>query len=77
MRHDGAIELSVQTAIGEIMAEHNPQMADLAFLLAPNPLIEPGREMLFAEGLMAGLRDDWVVSLTCWCRKWNTCSVIY
>ncbi|MEZ5414408.1 MAG: DUF4209 domain-containing protein [Opitutaceae bacterium] len=54
--------VAVRTAIGEIMAEHNPQMADLAFLLAPNPLIEPGREMLFAEGLMAGLRDDWVGS---------------
>lgn len=54
--------MAVNAAIGQIMSELNPRTQDFDFLTSPNPLIEPGRERIFARGLLAGLRGDWMLS---------------
>jgi hypothetical protein len=47
-------------AIDTILREHEPRLRDLAFLVLHSPLVPAGREDLFARGLLAGLRKDFV-----------------
>ncbi len=37
-------------------------MEDFAFIVINNPFIPPGREMIYARGLLEGLRGDFLVS---------------
>lgn len=42
----------------EIVREHQPNLVDLQFLVLHNPSIQPGHEMLFLKGILAGFRGD-------------------
>ena len=52
----------VNPARYQINLEHNASVEDLAFIVMNNPLIPPGREMIYARGLLEGLRGDFLVS---------------
>ncbi len=49
-------------AIDQIRLEHNPCLDDFGFLVSSNPLVPPGREIIYARGLLEGLRSDFLVA---------------
>ena len=49
-------------AIYQIRSEHNPCLDDFHFLISSNPLVPPGREMIYARGLLEGLRGDFLTA---------------
>lgn len=49
-------------AIEQIDAEHSITATDLLPLLLDNPFVPPGRELIYARGLQAGLAGDHLVS---------------
>lgn len=53
---------SIEPAREEILLENHPRLRDFELLLADNPVVPSGREPLFADGLLAGLRGDFVVA---------------
>jgi hypothetical protein len=52
----------VQPARNQINLEHNPSLEDFEFIVLNNPFIPPGREIIYARGLLEGLRGDFLVS---------------
>jgi hypothetical protein len=52
----------VNSARYQINLEYNTSMEDFAFIVINNPFIPPGREMIYARGLLEGLRGDFLVS---------------
>lgn len=52
----------VNSARYQINLEHNASIEDFAFIVINNPFIPPGREMIYARGLLDGLRGDFLVS---------------
>lgn len=53
---------SIEPAREEILFENHPRVKDFELLLTDNPMVPSGREPLFADGLLAGLRGDFVVA---------------
>lgn len=45
------------------LTEHNPSVRDILEITAYNPFVPPGREAIFAQGLLAGLQGDYLTSL--------------
>ncbi len=54
----------IMPALNQIMFEHNPTLRDLRDLVVHNPFVPQGREELFAKGLIAGLRGDFLEALS-------------
>lgn len=52
----------VEPAKEQLMFEHPVRVGDLLPLVAYNPFVPPGREMIYARGLHAGLTGDILVS---------------
>jgi hypothetical protein len=52
----------IEPARRKIVADHGPRQADLLSIIAPSPLIPPGREHLWAQGFHAGFDGDFVVA---------------
>jgi len=52
----------VNPARYQINLEHNASVEDFAFIVMNNPFIPQGREMIYARGLLEGLRGDFLVS---------------
>jgi hypothetical protein len=53
----------IEPARAEINLEHNARIADLVPIVSNNPVVPPGREVLFARGLHAGITGDFVLAL--------------
>lgn len=53
---------AIEPARRQILLEHNIAQGDFLPFLSNNPLVRPGREYLYAEGLHAGFMGDWVKS---------------
>jgi Domain of unknown function (DUF4209) len=53
----------IAPACEQICSEHNVKLEDLAFIFENNPFIPPGREHLYARGLLAGLQKDPIVAI--------------
>lgn len=56
------VQVAIEPARRQILLEHNIALSDLAPFVSNNPLVRPGREYLYAEGLRAGLVGDWVTA---------------
>jgi len=54
----GYLELAKE----QINLEHNIRLRDMLPFVANNPLVPPGREMIYARGLLAGLTGDMLVA---------------
>ncbi len=52
----------VEAARQQICLEHNIRVYDLLPLVSNNPFVPPGREMIYARGLHAGLTGDTLVA---------------
>jgi len=52
----------VNPARYQINLEHNVSVEDFAFIVMNNPFIPAGREMIYARGLLDGLRGDFLIS---------------
>ena len=46
-----------------LLTEHNPSVREILGITANNPFVPPGREAIFAQGLLAGLQGDYLTSL--------------
>jgi Domain of unknown function (DUF4209) len=53
----------VEPAIYQINLEHNVYVDDFLPIVSNNPLISPGREIIYARGLHAGLKGDFLVAV--------------
>lgn len=53
---------TVEPARRQIDGEHNPRISDLLGLVSNNPFVPPGREIIYARGLHAGLEGDFLVA---------------
>lgn len=53
---------AIDPARSQILQEHYVRAQDLAPLVANNPFVPEGREILYASGLHAGLEGDYVVA---------------
>ncbi len=49
-------------AIRRVALQHNVREGDLLAILRDNPFVPPGRERIFARGLLAGLYGDYLLS---------------
>ncbi len=56
------VQAAIEPARKQILLEHNVTLAELMPFLSNNPLVRPGREYLYAEGLRAGFSGDWVIA---------------
>lgn len=45
------------------LTEHNPSVRDILEITANNPFVPPGREVVFAQGVLSGLQGDYLISL--------------
>lgn len=52
----------IEPAVYQIISEHHIRVADLMPLVIDNPFIPPGRELIYARGLHAGLVGDYLVA---------------
>lgn len=52
----------IEPAVYQIISEHGVRVADLMPLVVDNPFIPPGRELIYARGLHAGLVGDYLVA---------------
>lgn len=52
----------IEPAVYQIISEHRVRVADLMPLVVDNPFIPPGRELIYARGLHAGLVGDYLVA---------------
>ena len=59
-----AVQVSIMSALNQIMFEHNPTLRDLRDLVVHNPLVPEGHEELFAKGFLAGLRGEFPEALS-------------
>jgi len=57
------VQVSIEPARQQIVAEHPARPIDLMFLVQDNPFVPRGREGLFLRGLHAGLHGDLVLAL--------------
>lgn len=57
------VQVSIEPARRQIVAEHPARPMDLMFLVQDNPFVPRGREGLFLRGLHAGLQGDLVLAL--------------
>lgn len=57
------VQVSIEPARQQIVAEHPARPVDLLFMVQDNPFIPRGREGLFLRGLHAGLHGDVVLAL--------------
>jgi hypothetical protein len=64
MEHQLTVAGKILPAIDIITHEHSITEYDLLGMLENNPFIAQGQEMLFAKGLLAGFRQDYVVALS-------------
>ncbi len=53
---------TILPAIGQIIREHVVTIGDFLHLVQDNPFVPPGREMIVARGLHAGMMGDFLVS---------------
>ncbi len=56
------MQLFIWPARAQILDEHALRLEDFEWVVGGNPLVPPGRERLFARGLLAGFEGDWVVA---------------
>lgn len=56
------VQAIIEPARRQVIADHNIRVSDFALMLSDHRLIPPGREMIVARGLHAGLNGDYVVS---------------
>ena len=56
------VQVAIEPARRQILLDHNIALSDLTPFVSNNPLVRPGREYLYAEGLRAGLVGDWVTA---------------
>ncbi len=68
MFHWAQIEQNALAAVVEqtrryLLIEHNPSIRIILELVRNNPFVPPGREPIFAQGLLSGLQGDFVTSL--------------
>jgi len=52
----------INSARYQINMEHNASIEDFSFIVANNPVIPPGREIIYARGLLEGLKGDLLIS---------------
>lgn len=52
----------IEPARKQIGMEHSIQVKDILPIVSENPFVPPGREMIFARGLQAGLLGDFLIS---------------
>lgn len=57
-----AVQAMIYPIQEQIRSEHFFMLRDLLFLVVNNPFIPEGREQIYAEGLLAGLRGDFLIS---------------
>lgn len=53
----------IEPARAQINLEHNVRVADLVPIVSNNPLVPPGREIIFARGLQAGMIGDFLSAI--------------
>lgn len=56
------VQAAIEPGRKQILLEHNVTLAELMPFLSNNPLVRPGREYLYVEGLRAGFVGDWVTA---------------
>ena len=59
----GGVQVLIEPARQQLIAEHAARRVDLFFLVQDNPFVPFGREGLFLRGLHAGLHGDIVLAL--------------
>ena len=60
--HSIHVQAIIEPARRQVLSDHNIRVGDFFNLLSNHRLIPPGREMLVARGLHAGLNGDFLVS---------------
>jgi hypothetical protein len=68
MFHQANMEQNARGAVIEhtrryFLIEHNPSLRDFLEIVTHNPFTPPGREMIYAQGLLSGLQGDFVTAL--------------
>jgi len=58
-----ATGMVIHAARLHLLTEHNPKLEDVLEIVAHNPFVPSGRELLFAQGLLAGLQGDYLFAL--------------
>lgn len=53
----------IEPARHQINLEHNVRLSDFIPIVSNNPLIPPGREIIYAQGLHAGMEGDFLVAV--------------
>jgi hypothetical protein len=53
---------SIQPAIHQINLEHKVDLNTFLEIVQNNPFVEPGRELIYAKGLLAGFSQDFITS---------------
>jgi hypothetical protein len=53
----------VNNACVQILFDHSPSLKDFLELSSNNPFVPPGREIIYARGLLAGLQGDFLEAL--------------
>lgn len=56
------VQAAIEPARRQILLEQNVTLSEIMPFVSNNPLIRPGREYLYAEGLRCGFIGDWVVA---------------
>jgi hypothetical protein len=46
-----------------LLTEHNPSLRDMLEIVANNPFVPTGRELIYAQGLLSGLQGDYLIAL--------------
>jgi len=52
------VQWVLQPVMQQIVQEHSPRLTDFLAVVSNHPLVPDGREVLYAKGLQAGLRND-------------------
>lgn len=55
--HSGGV---IRPAVSQIHMEHRVRLPDFHPIVSDNPFVPPGREIIYAEGLYAGLAEDFL-----------------
>jgi len=57
------VGMFVEPARDEIWVQHRPRKRELEYLVFHNPVIPPGHEGIFLDGLYYGLAGDWMIAV--------------
>jgi len=60
---EGALGRVIDIARRHILLDHRPALEDFFEIASYTPFVRPGKELIFARGLLAGMEGDYLVAL--------------